>query len=55
MPIDVALIQVSPPDAHGYCSFGVGWNNVERAATRNWWSLKSTTRCPARLAIVLST
>jgi acyl-CoA hydrolase len=24
MPIDVALIQVSPPDAHGYCSFGVG-------------------------------
>jgi len=24
MPIDVALIQVSPPDMHGYCSFGVG-------------------------------
>jgi len=24
MPIDVAFIQVSPPDAHGYCSFGVG-------------------------------
>jgi len=24
MPIDVALIQVSPPDVHGYCSFGVG-------------------------------
>jgi 4-hydroxybutyrate CoA-transferase len=24
MPLDVALIQVSPPDAHGYCSFGVG-------------------------------
>ena len=24
MPIDVALIQVSPPDPHGYCSFGVG-------------------------------
>ncbi len=23
LPIDVALIQVSPPDAHGYCSFGV--------------------------------
>ncbi len=22
MPIDVALIQVSPPDAHGYCSLG---------------------------------
>ncbi len=24
MPIDVALIQVTPPDAHGFCSFGVG-------------------------------
>jgi 4-hydroxybutyrate CoA-transferase len=24
MPLDVALIQVSPPDAHGYCSLGVG-------------------------------
>jgi len=23
-PIDVALVQVSPPDEHGYCSFGVG-------------------------------
>ena len=22
LPIDVALIQVSPPDAHGYCSLG---------------------------------
>jgi len=24
MPIDVVLTQVSPPDAHGYCSLGVG-------------------------------
>jgi len=24
LPIDVALIQVAPPDAHGFCSFGVG-------------------------------
>lgn len=24
MPIDVALVQVSPPDAHGYCSYGIG-------------------------------
>jgi acetyl-CoA hydrolase len=23
-PVDVALIQVSPPDEHGYCSFGTG-------------------------------
>src|SRR3984893_3006650 len=24
MPIDVALLQLSPPDSHGFCSFGVG-------------------------------
>lgn len=24
MPIDVSFIQVSPPDDHGFCSFGVG-------------------------------
>ncbi len=24
LPIDVALIHVTPPDEHGYCSFGVG-------------------------------
>jgi len=24
MPLDVALVQVSPPDTHGYCSLGVG-------------------------------
>lgn len=24
LPIDVSLIQVSPPDEHGFCSFGVG-------------------------------
>jgi acyl-CoA hydrolase len=24
MPVDVALIQISPPDDHGFCSFGVG-------------------------------
>src|SRR5207248_7637619 len=24
MPIDVALVEVSPPDSHGFCSFGVG-------------------------------
>lgn len=24
MPLDVAIIHVSPPDAHGYCSLGVG-------------------------------
>ncbi len=30
--LDVALIQVSPPDEHGYCSFGVGVE-CTRAAT----------------------
>jgi acyl-CoA hydrolase len=30
LPIDVALVQVSPPDQHGYCSLGV---SVDIAAT----------------------
>ncbi|MBI1750864.1 MAG: acetyl-CoA hydrolase/transferase family protein [Acidobacteria bacterium] len=32
MPIDVALIQVSPPDPHGFCSFGVGIDTTLTAA-----------------------
>ncbi|MFB3814950.1 MAG: acetyl-CoA hydrolase/transferase family protein [Terriglobales bacterium] len=32
MPIDVALIQVSPPDEHGFCSFGVGVDTTLTAA-----------------------
>lgn len=32
MPIDVALIQVSPPDAHGFCSYGVSVDVVMAAA-----------------------
>ena len=32
MPIDVALVQVSPPDRHGYCSLGVSVD-VSEAAT----------------------
>ena len=31
-PIDVALIQVSPPDEHGFCSFGVSVDVVMPAA-----------------------
>src|SRR5215470_4593351 len=34
MPIDVAFIQVSPPDSHGYCSFGVGVDTTLTAAKR---------------------
>ncbi|HTP13854.1 MAG TPA: acetyl-CoA hydrolase/transferase C-terminal domain-containing protein [Bacteroidota bacterium] len=32
LPIDVALIQVSPPDKHGFCSFGVGVECTKCAA-----------------------
>jgi len=33
MPLDVALIQVSPPDAHGFCSYGVGVDITLTAAS----------------------
>jgi len=32
VPLDVALIQVSPPDEHGFCSFGVGVECTKAAA-----------------------
>ncbi len=32
MPLDVALIQVSPPDDHGFCSLGVGIDTTMTAA-----------------------
>ncbi len=32
LPIDYALIQVSPPDAHGFCSYGVSVDIVKAAA-----------------------
>ncbi len=31
LPIDVALIQVSPPDEHGFCSYGVAVDIVKAA------------------------
>jgi len=31
MPIDVALIHISPPDEHGFCSFGVGVDATKAA------------------------
>jgi acetyl-CoA hydrolase len=34
MPIDVALIHVSPPDEHGFCSFGVGVEVTKTAAMK---------------------
>ncbi len=32
IPIDVALIQVSPPDDHGFCSYGIAVDIVKAAA-----------------------
>jgi len=32
MPLDVALVAVSPPDSHGFCSFGVGVDTTLTAA-----------------------
>jgi 4-hydroxybutyrate CoA-transferase len=32
LPIDVALIHVSPPDEHGFCSYGVGVDTTMTAA-----------------------
>lgn len=32
MPIDVALLELSPPDAHGFCSFGLGVDTTLTAA-----------------------
>jgi acyl-CoA hydrolase len=32
LPIDVCLVQVSPPDEHGFCSFGVGVDCTKTAA-----------------------
>ncbi len=32
MPVDVSLIHVSPPDEHGFCSYGVGVDATKAAA-----------------------
>lgn len=32
LPVDVALIQLTPPDEHGYCSFGVSVDYTKPAA-----------------------
>lgn len=33
LPVDVAMIQVSPPDEHGFCSFGVSVDYTKPAAS----------------------
>ncbi len=35
LPLDVALIQVSPPDEHGFCSYGVSVDIIKPAAERS--------------------
>jgi 4-hydroxybutyrate CoA-transferase len=32
LPVDVALVQLSPPDEHGFCSYGVGVECTKAAA-----------------------
>jgi 4-hydroxybutyrate CoA-transferase len=34
LPVDVALIHVSPPDEHGFCSYGVGVECTKAASER---------------------
>ena len=55
IPLDVALIQVSPPDEHGFCSFGVEVGVTKTAAQHaKLIILKSMSICRARWAIRLS-
>ncbi len=45
--LDVALIQVCPPDKHGYCSLGISVDiTLSGMKTRTWSSPRSTLRCP---------
>ena len=34
LPVDVALVHISPPDEHGFCSYGVGVECTKAAAER---------------------
>ena len=57
LPVDVALIQVSPPDAHGFCSLGVVGRRRRAAAmrARRRHRRRSTRACRARTATASST
>ena len=35
--VDVALVQVSPPDAHGYCSLGISVDATKAAVDMAGW------------------
>jgi acyl-CoA hydrolase len=39
LPIDVAIVQVSPPDKHGYCSLGVSVDVAAAAVKSAWYTI----------------
>jgi acyl-CoA hydrolase len=48
LPIDVALIQVSPPDEHGFLSFGVGVDCTKAAAESARTVIAQVNQCMPR-------
>lgn len=49
LPVDVALVNLSPPDAHGYCSFGVSVDYTKPPPRARGRSSRGSTRgCRAR-------
>jgi 4-hydroxybutyrate CoA-transferase len=57
MPLDVALIEVSPPDSHGYCSFGIGVDTTLTAAKCARWVVAQVNdfKCREPMATASST
>jgi len=48
-PIDVALIQVTPPDEHGFCSLGVSVEITKTAAEKAKLVIAQVNRCMPRV------
>ncbi|MBS7658850.1 GNAT family N-acetyltransferase [Candidatus Bathyarchaeota archaeon] len=49
VPIDVALIQVTPPDEHGFCSLGVSVEITKTAAKKAKLVIAQVNRCMPRV------
>ena len=49
MPLDVALIHVSPPDAHGYCTLGTSVDAALAAASPEFATVATMAEDPALL------
>jgi len=49
VPIDVALIQVTPPDEHGFCSFGVSVEITKTASKMAKLVIAQVNRCMPRV------